>query len=218
MSNIVKTADGSNTLYSPEFKEHYHSTFGALNESMHVYIESGLKYCELKSLNIFELGFGTGLNSILTYIESIKNNLTVKYNAIELYPVKSEIISGLNYDKLFTPEEIFTFNKMHSSPWSSDINISDNFIFSKIQADFSNYTINHKYDLIYFDAFAPDVQPDLWSKKNFIKLYNALNNNGVLTTYSSKGVVKRNLRDAGFIITRLPGPNGKRHILRAEKK
>ncbi|MCK5028654.1 MAG: tRNA (5-methylaminomethyl-2-thiouridine)(34)-methyltransferase MnmD [Bacteroidales bacterium] len=218
MPEIFKTADGSNTLFSPEFNEHYHSTYGALNESMQVYIENGLKYCKEKTLNIFELGFGTGLNAILTYIESIKSNLTIKYNAIELYPVKHEVISGLDYREIFTMDELSIFNKMHNSQWNTEIKLSKNFILKKIESDFDGYIFKEKFDLIFFDAFAPETQPNLWSKENFLKVYNSLNPNGILTTYSSKGIVKRNLRDAGFVVSRLPGPNGKRHVLRAEKK
>lgn len=217
MPKIVKTADGSYTLFSKEFEEHYHSTYGALNESMQVYIENGLKYCKKKTINIFELGFGTGLNAFLTYIESIKSNLTIKYNAIELYPVKPEIISELDYKEIFTMAELSIFNKMHDSPWDIDIKLYENFILKKIECDFEGFIHKEKYDLIYFDAFSPDTQPNLWSKENFIKLYNSLNPNGILTTYSSKGNVKRNLKDAGFTVSRLSGPNGKRHVLRAEK-
>jgi len=217
MTKIVKTEDGSNTLYSPEFNEHYHSTYGAINESMQVYIENGLRYSKKKILNVFELGFGTGLNAILTYIESIKSNLKIKYHTIELYPIKPEIISELDYSKQFSLEELLIFNKMHNSCWDTEIKLSENFIFKKIKSDFEGFVYNEKYDVIYFDAFAPDTQPNLWSTENFLKLYNSLNPNGIVTTYSSKGIVKRNLRDAGFKVFRLPGPNGKRHVIRAEK-
>jgi tRNA U34 5-methylaminomethyl-2-thiouridine-forming methyltransferase MnmC len=217
MLKIVKTNDGSSTLFSPEFNEHYHSTYGALNESMQIYIENGLKYCKNKTLSIFELGFGTGLNAILTYIENKKLNLTIKYNAIELLPVKSEIISELNYSSFLLKEELFIFNKMHNSNWNTKIRLSENFILHKISDDFENYVLNEKYDLVFFDAFSPDTQPNLWSKEIFLKLFNSLNSNGILTTYSSKGIVKQNLKNAGFSVSRLPGPNGKRHVLRAEK-
>jgi tRNA U34 5-methylaminomethyl-2-thiouridine-forming methyltransferase MnmC len=218
MPKIVKTADGSNTLFSDKFKEHYHSTYGALNESMVVYIDNGLKYCNKKAINIFELGFGTGLNAILTYIESLKNNIAINYHAIELFPVKTEIISSLDYSNTFTADELSVFKKIHSSIWNRDIVISENFILTKIEGDFENFRFNEKYDLIYFDAFAPDTQPNLWSKEKFQRIYNSLNPNGILTTYSSKGIVKQNLRAAGFNVSRLPGPNGKRHIIRAVKQ
>ena len=217
MLKIVKTNDGSSTLFSPEFNEHYHSTQGAINESMQVYIKNGLKYCKKKTLNIFELGFGTGLNAILTYIESKKFNLTIEYNAIELFPVKPEIIPELNYNSFLLKEELFIFNKMHNSNWDTKIRLSENFILHKISGDFENLVLNEKYDLVFFDAFSPDTQPNLWSKEIFLKLFNSLNSNGILTTYSSKGLVKNNLRDAGFKVYRLEGPNGKRHVLRAEK-
>jgi tRNA U34 5-methylaminomethyl-2-thiouridine-forming methyltransferase MnmC len=217
MSKIVKTEDGSFTLFSSKFKEHYHSTYGALNESMLVYIENGLKYYNKKSINIFELGFGTGLNAILTYIQSLKSNLTINYHTIELYPLKPEIISELDYNELLSEYELSIFNKMHNSSWDTEIEISENFFLKKINIDFEGFVFNEKYDIIYFDAFAPDTQPNLWSTENFIKLYDSLNPKGIITTYSSKGIVKRNLRDAGFNVSRLPGPNGKRHVIRAEK-
>lgn len=217
MTNIIKTNDGSNTLYSNKFKEHYHSTYGARSESTHVFIETGLNYCQLKSIKIFEVGFGTGLNAILTYIESIKRNLIVEYIAIELFPVDLEIINQLNYPEFLSAAQKDVYSKLHTCKWNEIVKISSNFTFRKTNSDFNNYNFTQKYDLIYFDAFAPDKQPEMWSTKNFAKIYEALNKQGILTTYSSKGMVKNNLRSVGFKVSRLPGPIGKRHILRAEK-
>lgn len=217
MTNIIKTNDGSNTLYSPKFKEHYHSTFGALEESVYIYIQAGLNHCQLKSIKIFELGFGTGLNTILTYIESAKRNLRVEYTAIELFPVDLEIIDRLNYTEFLSDDQKSIYTGLHNCKWDENVKISENFTFLKIKSDFNNYNFAQKYDLVYFDAFAPDKQPEMWSSENFAKVYEALNNKGILTTYSSKGIVKNNLRSTGFKVTRLNGPTGKRHILRAEK-
>lgn len=217
MTNIIKTNDGSNTLFSGKFKEHYHSTYGARNESTHVFIETGLNYCQLKSIKIFEVGFGTGLNTILTYIESIKRNLRVEYTAIELFPIDLEIINQLNYTEFLSADQKTVYSKLHNCKWNENVKISSNFTFRKINSDFNNYIFSNKYDIIYFDAFAPDKQPEMWSAKNFAKIYEALNKQGILTTYSSKGMVKNNLRSAGFKVSRLNGPTGKRHIIRAEK-
>ena len=218
MIKIVSTTDGSDTLYSPQFNEHYHSTFGAISESSHIFIREGLNFCKLKSVNIFELGFGTGLNAFLSFLESKKQNLTVKYTSIEKYPITHDIIKNLNYPKLLSQKHQNVFNQLHECTWDKEIKISENFVFKKILIDFNKYEFTENFDVVFFDAFAPETQPELWSTENFRKIYLALNNFGILTTYSSKGIVKNNLREAGFIVKRLKGPKGKRHILRAEKR
>jgi len=218
MNEIIKTDDGSNTLFSKKFNEQYHSTFGAIQESNHIFIHAGLNHCQNSSIRIFEVGFGTGLNTILTYAESIKKNLTIEYTAIELYPVELNIVNQLNYLEFLPEESKNIFKLFHSCNWDEKIKISENFSFQKIESDFNKYNFSQKIDLIYFDAFAPEKQPDMWRVENFIKLFNSLNKNGILTTYSSKGLVKNNLRQAGFLVKRLPGPPGKRHILRATKE
>ncbi len=215
---IINTNDGSSTLYSAEFKDHYHSVFGAINESKHVFIDAGLKYLDTKTIKIFEVGFGTGLNGLLTFLESSKQNTNIEYTAIELYPVSYNIAKKLNYTSYLNQQAKDIFNKIHQSEWNKKVELSNHFQLTKIKADFNQFTFTEKYDLIFFDAFGPEKQPDLWSPGNFTKLYQSLNNFGVLTTYSSKGFVKQNLRDAGFKVQRLPGPEGKRHILRAIKK
>lgn len=217
MINIKITEDGSSTLYSSRFNEHYHSTFGAFTESMHVYIEAGLNYSRLKSIKVFEVGFGTGLNTILTYIESIKRNLTIEYTAIELYPIGLDIINHLNYVNFLTEDQKFLCNKIQTCKWNKKVKITDQFILQKLNLDFNKYIFQEKFDLIYFDAFAPDKQPEMWKLENFVKIQESLNNQGILTTYSSKGIVKSNLRNAGFKVSRLKGPTGKRHMIRAEK-
>jgi tRNA U34 5-methylaminomethyl-2-thiouridine-forming methyltransferase MnmC len=217
MTSIIKTGDGSNTLYSSIFNDQYHSTFGALQESQFIYINTGLNYCEQSLLKIFEVGFGTGLNTILTYIEGIKKEINIEYHAIELFPIDIETINQLDYFKFLSNNQKLVYKKLHDCKWNTRIQISNNFTFRKIKNDFNNYIFDEMYDLIYFDAFAPEKQPDMWNSNNFIKLFDALNNKGILTTYSSKGIVKNNLRKAGFKVTRLDGPKGKRHILRAQK-
>ena len=214
---IVSTSDSSKTLYTSQFDEHYHSTHGALNESLHVFIKSGLQHCNLNSIKIFEVGLGTGLNVILTYLETLKKEIEIDYEAIELYPVRQNIIKNLKFDEFVPKEHQNIISKIHESSWDQEITISDKFKLKKINSDFNSFQFEKKFDIIYFDAFAPDKQPGIWSKENFIKIYKSLNNNGILTTYSSKGLVKNNLRSAGFKVKRLSGPKGKRHILRAIK-
>lgn len=217
MISIIKTNDGSNTLYSNMFNDQYHSIFGAFQESQFIYIQTGLNYCEQNSLKIFEVGFGTGLNAILTFIEGFKKKINIEYHAIELFPIGIETINQLNYFEFLSNDQKSIYKELHECNWNKKIKISENFTFRKIKYDFNNYIFNEKYGLIYFDAFAPEKQPNMWSGENFAKLYDTLNNKGILTTYSSKGLVKNNLRKAGFKVTRLDGPKGKRHILRAQK-
>ncbi|MDY6801649.1 MAG: tRNA (5-methylaminomethyl-2-thiouridine)(34)-methyltransferase MnmD [Bacteroidota bacterium] len=214
---IIHTKDGSSTLYSPVFKEHYHSVYGAINESKHVFIDAGYNYLNLSSIKVFEIGFGTGLNALLTYLESAKKEGIVEYTGIELYPVTHNVIQKLNYTQILSKKTKEIFDQMHEVSWNKRIKISNHFYLTKIKADFNNYQFTRKYNLIFFDAFAPDKQPALWNHQNFIKIYEAMENQGVLTTYSSKGLVKRNIRNAGFQLERLPGPEGKRHMLRAIK-
>ncbi len=214
---IVNTSDSSNTLYNSQFDEHYHSIHGAFNESMHVFIKSGLHYCNLDSIKIFEVGFGTGLNAVLTYLETLKRKIKIDYEAIELYPINQSIIESLRFNDFLPHGQEQIILKMHGSAWDKEVKISDKFKLKKIHADFNIFQFEKKYDIIYFDAFAPDKQPNMWTEKIFSKIYETLNNNGTLTTYSSKGMVKNNLRSAGFKVKRLSGPKGKRHILRAIK-
>ncbi len=217
MNKIIQTNDGSNSLFSEKFGEQYHSIHGALQESMHVFIEAGLDHCKKKSIKILEIGFGTGLNAILSFQESLARNLTIEYTAIELYPVDLRDIQQLNYFEFLNIESKKAFTYLHQYNWNKNMKLSNHFSIHKIDADFNTYIFKDQYDLIYFDAFAPEVQPEMWSKENFEKLYHTLNKDGILTTYSSKGLVKNNLREAGFLVKRLPGPKGKRHILRATK-
>ena len=214
---IVNTSDNSDTLYCSKFDEHYHSIYGAFGESMHVFIETGLHFCQLNTIKIFEVGFGTGLNAILSYIEGIKRNLTIEYTTIELYPIDKSIIEQLNFSNYLSDNSRNTLNILHDSKWEETIQVSKNFSFKKIESDFTKFTFPEKFDIVYFDAFAPEKQPEMWSAENFSKIYETLNLKGILTTYSSKGIVKNNLRNAGFNVKRLSGPKGKHHILRAQK-
>jgi len=215
---LRKTADGSDTLFSSEMNESYHSVNGAAQESRYVFIEAGLHQIAKKNLKVFEVGFGTGLNALLTWEDAHKNNLQIEYDAIEAYPVSKDVIETLNYGN-FTPElPSDAYLKLHDTKWKIPTVLEDSrFTLLKIPGDFTDYTFNQKYDLIYFDAFAPDKQAEMWDESLFLKLYHALNNQGILVTYCAKGEVRRRMQRAGFQVERIPGPPGKREMLRATK-
>ncbi|MFK5982573.1 MAG: tRNA (5-methylaminomethyl-2-thiouridine)(34)-methyltransferase MnmD [Flavobacteriaceae bacterium] len=217
---IITTEDGSTTIHLPEWDEQYHSKHGAIQEAYHVFIEMGflyfLKKNQPKPLHILEIGFGTGLNSIITLIEAKKINTKVDYTGVEAYPVASDEIKKLNYPKqLNTSEELF--NELHNCNWGTLEVISKDFKLLKQNKFFSEIENNNEYHLIYFDAFGARVQPELWTVKIFQKMYNALKPEGVLVTYSAKGSVRRAMQEIGFKVERLPGPPGKREMLRATK-
>ncbi len=217
---FVITNDGSHTLFVPGLNEHYHSTHGAIQESEHVFIKSGLNYIidalrekdkAIDCIKILEVGFGTGLNAMLTYQQSKK----VSYTAIEKYPLTVAEIEKLNLSSKLGNGLDTVFKKMHNCNWGIYENIGLNFKIKKIKTDLLDFVSDEKYNIIYFDAFSPDVQPKLWTEKVFCQMYNCLNTGGILVTYSAKGLVKQNLRAAGFTVKRLPGPPGKRHMVRA---
>ena len=210
---LLITADGSHTLYVPELNEHYHSINGAVQESLHVFINAGLNFVSKDFIKILEVGFGTGLNALLSLIEAEKQNKKIYYESIEPYPIEPEIWQNLNY----ATKSADYFVSLHTAEWNKEMKITEHFTLKKLNVLLNDYQTLQKFDLIYFDAFAPDIQPELWSKAVFDKMYNSLNVGGVLVTYSSKGLVKQNLRDAGFTVTRLKGAGGKRHMVRAVK-
>ena len=217
--NIIpeKTKDGSYTLYIPDMDEHYHSTNGAVQEAEHIYINAGLNYLNLNCVRIFEMGFGTGLNAILTLKKAVDFELKIEYTAIEKYPLDNEVVKSLKFDSFLAPELYKCFNTLHSCSWGSCNSINDNFSLTKIKADLKDFTPEKKFNLVYFDAFAPDKQPNLWTYDVFLKIYNSLDVGGVFVTYSAKGVVRRTLESVGFDVERIPGPPGKRQIIRAVK-
>ena len=215
---LEQTADGSYTLYVPELDEHYHSVKGALTESQHIFIDMGLKHSSIDSPHILEIGLGTGLNCILTLLEAEESQRHVHYTGIERYPLNEEIIRKLDYPSIIGNKHENKYLAIHQAPWEEDIQLSPWFTLNKIEGDFTHYTFEKKYDIIYFDAFAPEKQPEMWEQSLFDNLYNVLNGGGILTTYCAKGVVRRMLQTAGFKVERLPGPpGGKREILRATK-
>ncbi|MDR1680824.1 MAG: tRNA (5-methylaminomethyl-2-thiouridine)(34)-methyltransferase MnmD [Prevotellaceae bacterium] len=218
---LIITSDGSHTLYVPSLNEHYHSVRGAVQESRHVYIGSGFRYiCKNMlhdSLKILEVGFGTGLNALLTLLEAEHAGVEVYYEALEKYPLPMEVVAELNYATASGLPDKRLFMRLHSTAWDQQVCLSPYFTLHKRLADLLAYEPEMLFDLIYFDAFAPDVQPDLWTEAVFRKLYECLCPGGTLVTYSSKGAVKIALRQAGFNLWRLSGAGGKRHMLRAVK-
>ncbi|MDR2361965.1 MAG: tRNA (5-methylaminomethyl-2-thiouridine)(34)-methyltransferase MnmD [Prevotellaceae bacterium] len=218
---IVSTADGSYTLYLPALNEHYHSVNGAVQESLHVYIEAGLRYiCKdapHTSRRILEAGFGTGLNALLTMLEAEHSRTDIYYEAIEKYPLPLEIVTSLNYAETLRLPDSCRFMHLHNLAWEQEQRLSPHFSLCKRRVDLCAYEPDGLFDGIYFDAFAPSVQPELWTATIFRKLYNSLSDGGALVTYSAKGAVKTALRQAGFELQRLPGAAGKRHMLRAVK-
>ncbi|MSR89155.1 MAG: SAM-dependent methyltransferase [Candidatus Margulisbacteria bacterium] len=210
---IFVTDDGSHSLHVPELNEHYHSTHGAIQESQHIYIENGLNYLQKQTLNILEIGFGTGLNVLLTALHA--GSKTIRYTTLEPYPLPDEILSKLNYPNILNANNCFT--QIHTCPWEIATEIQPHFFLKKHRISLQDYYPIEPIDLIYFDAFGPTAAPDLWTQEQFQKLYNTLNPGGVLITFSAKGTVRQALTNVGFTVTKRPGPTGKTHISRAEK-
>ncbi|HOW32383.1 MAG TPA: tRNA (5-methylaminomethyl-2-thiouridine)(34)-methyltransferase MnmD [Bacteroidales bacterium] len=218
---LQQTADGSHTIFVPELNEHYHSVNGAIEESRHVFIRAGFEHCVKpgEKINLLEVGFGTGLNALLTCIAAQKTNVQVNYVGIEAYPLPDEIINALNYPQATDELQAeLLFKKIHDANWVYPSYITERFLLNKIEAMLQDVSLSAgMFNLIYFDAFSPEVQPELWTDDILRKLYAALAADGILVTYSSKGTVKQALRKAGFTIERLRGAAGKRHMLRAIK-
>ena len=216
--NIEQTADGSYTLYVPELDEHYHSVKGALTESLHIFINMGLKHSSVSSPRILEIGLGTGLNCFLTLLNAEENKRHIHYTSIERFPLGMDVIQKLDYPSIIGRGHNADYLAIHQAPWEEDTKLSPWFTLHKVEGDFTNYTFEKGYDIIYFDAFAPEKQPEMWEQSLFNSLYQILNEGGILTTYCAKGIVRRMLQSAGFIVERLAGPpGGKREILRATK-
>ncbi len=206
----------------PNVNESYHSKHGAIQESQHVFIDNGLRAANaifIISLYLLEVGWGTGLNTLLTFITATSNDWKIHYTALEPYPLPLSIISALNYCELIErPDYASTFLSFHRQAWEKDYSITNHFTLQKLQKRYQDYSPHpHTFHLVYFDAFASRVQPELWTEQVFRKLYRLLKKEGLLVTYSAKGAVKRTLQAIGFDVETLAGPPGKREMTRAIK-
>ena len=217
MLRVINTEDGSHTIYVPELDEHYHSVHGAVQESRFIFIDQGFKACTANPMAILEIGFGTGLNALLTAMSCIGSSREVNYTSIEKYPLDKKITSSLNYYEFAGKNGKEIFKLIHEAPWNTKAMICDSFNLQKIESDFTVEKPVGAYDLIYFDAFGPDKQPEMWTREIFSGIAAVTKRNGILVTYSAKGEVKRSLRACGFEVTLLPGPPGKRQMIRAVK-
>ena len=216
---LVKTADGSTTIFIPEWNEHYHSSHGALQEAQHVFLQHGLFASDADYLTILEMGFGTGLNALLTYFASEKREQYVHYIGIEAFPPSSEELAAMNYAEFAqNPEAELVYNKMHEQPYNTTASLTEHFVLEKLEKKLQDVELSpNSVDLIYYDAFGPRVQPDLWTKEIFDKLFMWLAPGGMVVTYCAKGQVKRDLKAAGFVVETLEGPPGKREMTRGRK-
>jgi tRNA U34 5-methylaminomethyl-2-thiouridine-forming methyltransferase MnmC len=217
MERIVHaTADGSPTIAIPDMQVTYHSRHGAVQESRHVFIQAGLQpLLKLyKHLRVFEMGFGTGLNALLTLEQAIAKEQFIYYQAVEKYPLNGDEIKQLSYNQIL-PDEYFTI--LHQCKWDEPVAVCPFFTLYKSHTSLQEFKAEAPFHLIYYDAFAPAAQPELWTKQIFEQLYAVLTDGGVLVTYCSKGDVRRNMLAAGFKVEKLAGPPGKREMLRATK-
>ncbi|ESU25689.1 putative peptidase [Flavobacterium saliperosum S13] len=216
---IIQTEDGSSSLLMEEWGETYHSKHGAIQEAKHVFIQNGLSLFKEQSVAVLEIGFGTGLNALVTLLEAEKLKLTIDYTGVEAYPILPEEVEKLNYVSQLNANQSDTdFQLMHSSEWGVKTVVSKGFTLTKRQQYFNEISDKNRFDLIYFDAFGFQYQPELWSVEIFKKMFEALKPNGVLVTYACRGSVKRAMIEVGFSTEKLPGPPGKREMLRAVKK
>ena len=212
---ILITSDGSTTINLPELNEQYHSKNGSINESYHVFLDTGFFKIDLQEIAILEIGFGTGLNCFITYLEAEKE---IDYVGVEAYPVTSEEVEKMNFISVLNAEkDKASFEKIHNVPWEEKHQISNKFSLTKRKQFFEDIDDKNAFNLIYFDAFGARVQPQLWTVEIFRKMFDSLKENGILVTYSAKGSVRRAMQEVGFIVERLPGPPGKREMLRAIK-
>jgi tRNA U34 5-methylaminomethyl-2-thiouridine-forming methyltransferase MnmC len=218
---IIVTDDGSNSIYSAQHGVTYHSRYGAVTESAHVFIAAGLRYKAVmqQEIRILETGLGTGLNAMMTWLEAEKRSLAVFYTALEMFPVDMAAVEALNYPTLLDiPDRAADFHKIHQCPWEVEQKMSEAFHFTKHQAPIETYRSPESFDLIYFDAFAPQAQPELWTEEVFQNMFDSLKPDGVLVTYCAQGEFKRRLKRAGFMVERLQGPPGKREMTRGYKE
>lgn len=214
---IIITNDGSTSIYIPEMDETYHSIHGAIQEAKHVFIENGLRLFSKPELKVFEVGFGTGLNAFLSAQYSEENHILINYHSIEAFPVEVELINNLNYSDLIKYNTDI-FNSIQSADWEVESAISKTFFLKKIEAKMQDFEMeNNRFDIVFFDAFGPRAQSEMWAIDILQKMYDCLVPNGKIVTYCAQGQFKRDLKSIGFIVENLPGPPGKREMTVATK-
>lgn len=219
IKEFIVTADGSQTIYLPEMDEHYHSVHGAIQESRHVYIDAGFMQVEKDEIKVLEIGFGTGLNAFLTMCQAEITDKKVNYVSLEKFPLGEKEYQALNYpDQIFPGNEEY-FRQLHECPWNQPVALTQTFEITKVETDLTAYIFADEptFELVYFDAFAPDKQPEMWTGEVLSKVVSTMAVGGIFTTYCAKGVVRRALASFGLTMERIPGPTGKKEILRGKK-
>jgi tRNA U34 5-methylaminomethyl-2-thiouridine-forming methyltransferase MnmC len=219
---LIQTDDGSSSLFNVALQETYHSRHGAIQESAHVFIKNGLQFFTEKKntvpVSVFEVGFGTGLNALLALLFSEENKISVDYTSIEASPIDWEVASHLNYSQQLGGSIPDYFQRLHQTEWSKKINITESFSLHKIKSSIQDFEFNSdQFDVIFFDAFAPTKQPEMWELPVLEKIVSGMKPEGILVTYCAKGQVKRDLKFLGTTVESLPGPPGKREMVRANK-
>jgi len=216
---IITTSDGSHTLRNKQLKETYHSIHGAVQESMHVFIRHGLEFFndqhQSNGISVLEVGFGTGLNALLTLQYAVEKHINIRYTAIEPFPLEEEVWSKLNYGDPDKGNE--HFKSMHEAEWNTEVSLIPGFSILKRKRTLQEVELNDVYDVIYFDAFGPSIQPELWEYAALEKVVGVLKVNGVFVTYSAKGQLKRDLRLLGLAVETLAGPPGKNEMVRGRR-
>ena len=216
---LIQSEDGSHTIYLPELNETYHSTHGAMQESRHVFIKYGLEEAAKtsKELTVFEVGFGTGLNALLTLQKAKELGLTIYYHTLEPFPLPEEVVKSLNYPAYFEPDLQDVFFAMHRLPFDQPAELHPNFTFIKYKTTLQDFTATLQADVVYFDAFAPNKQPEVWAYANLQKVYDLLKPGGLLVSYCARGQFKRDLKALRMQVEALPGPPGKKEMTRGRK-
>lgn len=216
---IITTNDGSKTIYLPHLDETYHSSHGAIQEAIYVFIKNGIQSCPKDEINVFEMGFGTGLNALLCCVEAEKTQKNIHYTGIEAYPIDMKIVQQMDYCSTIGEQYQTTFEQLHNCEWKIPHQLSKLFLFEKINENIKAFILHkEEYDVIFYDAFGPRAQEEMWAKELLQKMYDMLRPNGFMVTYCAKGQVKRDLKSIGFEVEPLPGPPGKREMTRAWKK
>ena len=219
--SLIVTQDGSHSIFVEKYGVSYHSKYGAITESAHVYIDAGLRFKAVvqQEISILEVGFGTGLNAYLTWLEAERRNLRVRYVGIEAYPILTEDAAEFNYgEQLGIRDHQASFQRLHSCAWERSVKLSDHFRLHKKQIRLEAYRSHQRFDLIYFDAFSPQAQPELWTERILALMYKALNPEGIFVTYCAQGDFKRTLKKVGFEVEAIEGPPGKREMTRGLKE